>query len=164
MYHIHYRTRSLPPFGFHPKNIWWRVQTMKILIIQFSLSSCYSISIYGVNTLLSIFLNSRWIYQTPWYGRLQFHFIWEVRRLNIGTKDVAVMVPFWTCTWEVPGLNLLCVTSYLDSFYFILSFFSASAGIAHSKHSRLNHHSWPFSTLLRRSSEAWRQVMTFTKN
>jgi hypothetical protein len=80
-----YRPLSLPhPLFRLPHNSWWRVQIMKLLIIQFSLFSCNSISIYGVNILLGIFsqtpsvyslfrlsfLNSKWIYQTPWCSRL----------------------------------------------------------------------------------------------
>jgi hypothetical protein len=42
--HAIYMPRQSPPPWFdHPNNIWWRVQIMKLLIMQFSSASCHSI-------------------------------------------------------------------------------------------------------------------------
>jgi hypothetical protein len=49
---------SHPPWFNNSNNIWWRVQSMELLIIKFSLTSCY-LTRLGPNILLStLFSNS----------------------------------------------------------------------------------------------------------
>lgn len=46
-----------PPLFDYPNNIWCRVQTMKLLIVQFFLSSCY-FAVLGRNVVKALFSNT----------------------------------------------------------------------------------------------------------
>jgi hypothetical protein len=45
------------PSSEHPNNIWWRVQTMELIVIQFSPHS-YDLSLLGQKILLSTFFSN----------------------------------------------------------------------------------------------------------
>jgi hypothetical protein len=48
---------SHPPWFYHLNNIWWRVKFMKLLIMEFSPTSCYFLY-FGPNILSSLFLHT----------------------------------------------------------------------------------------------------------
>jgi hypothetical protein len=61
-----------PPWFDYPNNTWWRMQIMKVLIMQFSPSSCYFLPL-GANILLSTLFSSTSIYVLPLMWETKFH-------------------------------------------------------------------------------------------